>query len=62
MDLLTIAKIAGSTSSGIFAGYTWSLSDATIPSILAAEDETTQARQWRVQFIHGFLVRLFADT
>lgn len=56
MALVTLAKIAGPVSSGIFAGYTWSLSDATISSILAAKDEATKARQWRVQYIQGFLV------
>jgi hypothetical protein len=56
MSLITLAKFAAPVSSGIFAGYTWSLSDATIPSILAANDEATKARQWRVQYIQGFLV------
>jgi hypothetical protein len=60
MSLITLAKIAGPISSGIFAGYTWALSDATIPSILAAKDDATRARQWRVQYIQGFLVCILA--
>jgi len=52
----TVARIAGITSSGIFAGYTWALSDAAVAAILAAHDEKTMARQWRIQFIRGFIV------
>jgi len=55
MDLFTLAKAAGPISSGIFAGYTWSLSDAAIPAVLSAADEATKARQWRIQYLRGFL-------
>lgn len=37
-------------------GYTLALSDAAIPSILAAQEETLLVQQWRVQYLRGFTV------
>lgn len=41
----------------VMQGYTWSLSDAAVPAILAAKDEVTMADQWRIQYVRGFIVR-----
>jgi hypothetical protein len=57
-DIVAIARVTGIASSGIFAGYTWALSDAAVPAILAAKGEATVVKQWRVQYIRGFFVRL----
>ncbi|TID15241.1 hypothetical protein E6O75_ATG08494 [Venturia nashicola] len=40
----------------IFSGYTWALSDAAVLAILTAKDESTMARQWRIQYVRGFLL------
>ncbi|QDS75072.1 hypothetical protein FKW77_006751 [Venturia effusa] len=56
VDLVGVAKVTGIASSGIFAGYTWSLSDAAVPAILAAKDESTMANQWRIQYVRGFIL------
>ncbi|KAE9980462.1 hypothetical protein EG328_000281 [Venturia inaequalis] len=55
-DLVSVAKVTGIASSGIFAGYTWALSDAAVPAILAAKDEVTMAKQWRIQYVRGFIL------
>ncbi|KAF2664466.1 hypothetical protein BT63DRAFT_90213 [Microthyrium microscopicum] len=60
--LTSLAKVAGISSSGIFAGYTWALSDAAMPAIIAASDEVTVARQWRIQYLKGFLIAMPATV
>jgi len=58
MDFAALARVMGIASSGIFAGYTWALSDAAVPAILAARDEATMAQQWRIQYIRGFILAI----
>jgi len=55
MDLSTLAQVAAVTSSGVFAGFTWCLSYAVIPTIIHAP-EALLARQWRDQYLHGFYI------
>ncbi|KIW56428.1 hypothetical protein, variant [Exophiala xenobiotica] len=55
MDSIVLAKVAGLTSSGIFAGYTWALSHAAVPAILFAP-EALVANQWREIYLDGFYV------
>ncbi|KAK5080747.1 hypothetical protein LTR05_008452 [Lithohypha guttulata] len=53
--LLLLAKVAGLTSSGIFSGYTWALSRATVPAIVdyGSGDEAVMLAQWRYQYVDG---------
>jgi len=61
-----LAKIAGIVSSGFFAGFTWTLSSATLPTILAAdlskesitELDGLMLGQWRLQYLKGFKVSI----
>ena len=55
MDLSTLLKATALTSSGLFAGYTWALSDAAIPATILG-DEQTQASQWRIIYLKGFYI------
>lgn len=53
--LIPLAKVAGLCSAGVFAGYTWALSDATVPAILdyGSDAEDSMLEQWRYQYIKG---------
>lgn len=53
--LLPLLQTTALTSSGIFAGYTWALSHAAIPSVLHATDPLLSA-QWRTQYLAGFYI------
>ncbi|KAF2095456.1 hypothetical protein NA57DRAFT_79180 [Rhizodiscina lignyota] len=59
ISLKEVAQVVGIVSSGLFAGYTYSLSDAALPGILDASEDT-MCRQWRYQYIRGFYVRTHA--
>ncbi|KAI9732893.1 MAG: hypothetical protein M1834_003833 [Cirrosporium novae-zelandiae] len=55
---IVFAKTAVLTSSGIFAGYTWALSNAAVPAIIKAPTEAQLAQQWRDQFLAGYRISI----
>lgn len=51
--LIPLIQTIGVTSAGVFAGYTWALSHAAIPTVLHADDPLL-SEQWRTQYLAGF--------
>lgn len=52
---IPLIQTAALTSAGVFAGYTWALSHAAVPTILHANDPGL-AEQWRTQYLAGFYI------
>jgi hypothetical protein len=52
---IPLIQTTAMTSAGVFAGYTWALSHAAIPTVLHANDPIL-SEQWRTQYLAGFYI------